>query len=106
MSGSEKWVVGPGNDDWSVDGPGDHTAVQIVAVGRKAPVAIVCEPGIFGGAIDRRARLIAAAPDLFHAAEEIIRTGLDEEARHGDQREAIALVRAALALALGGESAA
>lgn len=50
------------------------------------------------------ARLIAAAPSLLEACREIIRTGLDEEARHGDQRQALALLRAALLQATGGEN--
>lgn len=53
---------------------------------------------------DANARLIASAPDLYHAASEILRTGLDEEAMHGDQREAIQLLRTALAKAQGVQS--
>lgn len=45
--------------------------------------------------------LVAAAPDLLSAAQEIFRTGLDEEALHGDQRQAISLLRAAIGRAIG-----
>lgn len=50
------------------------------------------------------ARLLAAAPALLEAGLEIIRTGLDEEAMHGDQRQAIANLRAAILQATGGEN--
>lgn len=47
------------------------------------------------------ARLIAAAPELLAACQEIVRTGLLEEAMHGDQRAAVALCEAAISLATG-----
>lgn len=57
-----------------------------------------------GGSEDAEAnaRLIAAAPELLEAAKEIVRTGLGDEAMHGDQREAVALIIAAIAKATGG----
>lgn len=48
------------------------------------------------------ARLIKSAPCLLEAAREVVRTGLGEEAMHGDQRAAITALRAAITRADGG----
>lgn len=53
------------------------------------------------GEVQANARLIAAAPELLAACQEIVRTGLLEEAMHGDQRAAVALCEAAISLATG-----
>jgi len=64
------WGLGNHND-WSVDGPGNYSSWHLLAKGRKAPIAILCEP-MKGwrdndAQLEANARLIAAAPDLLEA---------------------------------------
>jgi hypothetical protein len=96
------WRTG-GSDEWTVDGPGSHSAWHILAKGRKAPIAIVCEPmrGFYGQGdetLTANGKLIAAAPQLYEALAEMV----GDHATGGTWRteaETIAKARAALTAA-------
>lgn len=81
---------------WHVHSPGPAHRLQVIT-DTGAPVCSICK----GEGDEADARLIAAAPELLEACREVIRTGLLEEAMHGDQRAAVALCASALAAATG-----
>ncbi|QDH50414.1 hypothetical protein [Caulobacter phage KcrB] len=81
------WFVGDDDQNGQAIVRNDH--IEIATCWHHGVVAIEEE-------MRANARLFAASQQLFFAATEIFRTGLDEEARHGDQREALALLRAAI----------
>lgn len=98
----EGWAVGH-NDEWSADGPGNYTSVQIAQPGRDEPIAIVCG-GLFADAeIDSIVALITAAPDLLGSLKFIL-AFYEPGQRHLDTeawKVAEASARAAVAKALG-----
>jgi hypothetical protein len=94
------WKIGL-NNDWSADGPGNHSTIHILAKGRKAPIAIVCQPmrGYRDGdaELDAHARLISAAPDMLEALKYLM-------SAHGEQlHDAFDEAHKAIAKAEGNE---
>lgn len=106
---SEKWTPGPWRldyiDGYSIDSDASSYATQHICAGRKAPVCIVYDPGLFDGKLEANARLIASAPALAEACRLWMAFAEDdfrEVPMIAHYRRAVEATRAALRAATGG----